>query len=150
MSYSTIYFIGLTVVFAIYYLALMYLDLKAKKEDKSDVETIDVPEPAPDAPPTEVEETDDGYVIRNGKNGTDGSDASSGSQNQGNAAHGDKADNVMSHIQSQFKPVKMQSDAEFSNPSRCSQMPSLPMSRCSSSCLTVVTLQMETKSPIPE
>ena len=66
MSYSTIYFIGLTVVFAIYYLALMYLDLKAKKEDKSDVETIDVPEPAPDAPPTEVEETDDGYVIRNG------------------------------------------------------------------------------------
>ena len=42
MSYSTIYFIGLTVVFAIYYLALMYLDLKAKKEDKSDVETIDV------------------------------------------------------------------------------------------------------------
>ena len=120
MSYSTIYFIGLTVVFAIYYLALMYLDLKAKKEDKSDVETIDVPEPdvpepAPDAPPTEVEETDDGYVIRNGKNGTDGSDASSGSRNQGNAAHGDKADNVMSHIQSQFKPVKMQSDAEFTH-----------------------------------
>ena len=35
MSYSTIYFIGLTVVFAIYYLALMYLDLKAKKEEKS-------------------------------------------------------------------------------------------------------------------
>lgn len=69
MSYSTIYFIGLTVVFAIYYLALMYLDLKAKKEEKSDVETIDVPEPAPDAPPTEVEETDDGYVIKNGKNG---------------------------------------------------------------------------------
>jgi hypothetical protein len=115
MSYSTIYFIGLTVVFAIYYLALMYLDLKAKKEDKSDVETIDVPEPAPDAPPTEVEETDDGYVIRNGKNGTDGSNASSGSQNQGNAAHGDKADNVMSHIQSQFNPVKMQSDAEFTH-----------------------------------
>lgn len=67
MSYSTIYFIGLTVVFAIYYLALMYLDLKAKKEEKSDVETIDVPEPAPDAPPTEVEETDDGYVIKNGR-----------------------------------------------------------------------------------
>ena len=42
MSYSTIYFIGLTVVFAIYYLALMYLDMKAKKEDKSDVETIDL------------------------------------------------------------------------------------------------------------
>ena len=77
--------------------------------------SIDVPEPAPDAPPTEVEETDDGYVIRNGKNGTDGSDASSGSQNQGNAAHGDKAENVMSHIQSQFKPVKMQSDAEFTH-----------------------------------
>lgn len=115
MSYSTIYFIGLTVVFAIYYLALMYLDLKAKKEDKSDVETIDVPEPAPDAPPTEVEETDAGYVIRNGKNSTDGSDASSGSRNQGNAAHGDKAENVMSHIQSQFKPVKMQSDAEFTH-----------------------------------
>ena len=89
--------------------------IKAKKEEKSDVETIDVPEPAPDAPPTEVEETDDGYVIRNGKNGTDGSNASSGSQNQGNAAHGDKADNVMSHIQSQFKPVKMQSDAEFTH-----------------------------------
>ena len=86
MSYSTIYFIGLTVVFAIYYLALMYLDMKAKKEEKSDVETIDVPEPAPDAPPTEVEETDDGYVIRNGKNG-----------------------------KSQFKPVKMQSDAEFTH-----------------------------------
>jgi hypothetical protein len=115
MSYSTIYFIGLTVVFAIYYLALMYLDMKAKKEEKSDVETIDVPEPAPDAPPTEVEETDDGYVIRNGKNGTDGSNASSGSQNQGNAAHGDKADNVMSHIQSQFKPVKILSEAEFTH-----------------------------------
>ena len=115
MSYSTIYFIGLTVVFAIYYLALIYIDMKAKKEEKSDVETIDVPEPAPDAPPTEVEETDNGYVIRNGKNGTDGSNASSGSQNQGNDAHGDKAENVMSHIQSQFKPVKMQSNAEFTH-----------------------------------
>lgn len=115
MSYSTIYFIGLTVVFAIYYLTLMYLDLKAKKEDKSDVETIDVPEPAPDAPPTEVEETDDGYVIKNGKNGTDSSNASSGNHNQGNAAHGDKAENVMGHIQSQFKPVKIQSEAEFTH-----------------------------------
>lgn len=35
MSYSTIYFIGLTVVFAIYYLALMYLDMKAKKKKRA-------------------------------------------------------------------------------------------------------------------
>ena len=116
MSYFTIYFIGLTVIFVIYYAAIVVLDLKAQNEVKSEVETIEVPKPAPDAPPTDVEETaNGGYVIKNKKNGTDGSNADSGNQNQGNAAHGDKADNVMSHIQSQFKPVKMQSDAEFTH-----------------------------------
>ena len=116
MSYFTIYFIGLTVIFVIYYAAMVVLDLKAQNEVKSDVETIEVPKPAPDAPPTDVEETENGgYVIKNKKNGTDGSNADSGNQNQGNAAHGDKAENVMSHIQSQFKPVKILSEAEFTH-----------------------------------
>ena len=113
MSYSTIYFIGLTVVFAIYYLALMYLDLKAKKEEKSDVETIDVPKPAPDEPPTDVEETENGYVIKNKKKGSEDEHANSG--NNGNTSHGDKADNVISQLQGQFKPVRVQSDAEFTS-----------------------------------
>ena len=116
MSYFTIYFIGLTVIFVIYYAAMVVLDLKAQNEVKSDVETIEVPKPAPDAPPTDVEETENGgYVIKNKKNGTDGGNADSGNQNQGNAAHGDKAENVMSHIQSQFKPVKILSEAEFTH-----------------------------------
>ena len=57
MSYFTIYFIGLTVIFVIYYAAMVVLDLKAQNEVKSEVETIEVPKPAPDAPPTDVEET---------------------------------------------------------------------------------------------
>ena len=110
MSYFTIYFIGLTVVFAIYYVAMVVLDLKAKDEVKSDVETIDVPKPAPNEPPTDVEETDNGYVIKNG-NASDDAHANSG--NSGSVSHGDKADNVISHLQGQFKPVKVQSEAEL-------------------------------------
>ena len=71
MSYFTIYFIGLTAVFAIYYVAMVVLDLKTKDDVKSDVETIDVPKPAPDEPPTDVEETDNGYVIKSDKKGSD-------------------------------------------------------------------------------
>ena len=111
MSYFTIYFTGLTVVFAIYYVAMIVLDLKAKDEVKSDVETIDVPKPAPDEPPTDVEETENGYVIKNGKKGSEDAHANSG--NSGSASHGDKADNVISQLQGQFKPVKVQSEAEL-------------------------------------
>ena len=113
MSYFTIYFIGLTVVFAIYYVAMIVLDLKAKNKEKSDVETIDVPKPAPDEPPTDVEETEDGYVIKNKKKGSEDEHANSG--NNGNTSHGDKADNVISQLQGQFKPVRVQSDAEFTS-----------------------------------
>ena len=113
MSYFTIYFIGLTVVFAIYYVAMVVLDLKAKNKEKSDVETIDVPKPAPDEPPTDVEETENGYVIKNKKKGSEDEHANSG--NNGNASHGDKADNVISQLQGQFKPVRVQSDAEFTS-----------------------------------
>lgn len=95
MSYFTIYFIGLTVVFAIYYVAMIVLDLKATNAEKSDVETIEVPEPAPDEPPTDVEETKDGYVIKNqkGSNGT-----TTQTNVNGNASHGGKADDVISQI----------------------------------------------------
>lgn len=113
MSYFTIYFIGLTVVFAIYYVAMIVLDLKAKNKEKSDVETIDVPKPAPDEPPVDVEETKNGYVIKDNKKGSEDEHANSG--NNGNTSHGDKADNVISQLQGQFKPVRVQSDAEFTS-----------------------------------
>lgn len=112
MSYFTIYFIGLTVVFAIYYVAMIVLDLKATNAEKSDVETIEVPEPAPDEPPTDVEETKDGYVIKNQK----GSNAATTQTNaNGNASHGDKADDVISHINGQCKPIKVTSEAELTH-----------------------------------
>ena len=112
MSYFTIYFIGLTVVFAIYYVAMIVLDLKAKNKEKSDVETIDVPKPAPDEPPVDVEETKNGYVIKDNKKGSEDEHTSG---DKSNASHGDKADNVISQLQGQFKPVRVQSDAEFTS-----------------------------------
>jgi hypothetical protein len=119
MSAFAIYALCLTVAFMLYYAFIIVQDLKkAKDKEKTDVETIEVPEPTPDEPPTEVEETEDGrYVIRkNGKAQASGDSASEDNSQQPNAtkpAHGDKADDVINHINGQFKPVKIGSDCEL-------------------------------------
>ena len=116
MSAFAIYALCLTVAFMLYYAFIIVQDLKkAKDKEKTDVVTIEVPEPTPDEPPTEVEETEDGrYVIRkNGEAQASGDSASEENSQQPNAtkpAHGDKADDVINHINGQFKPVKIGSD----------------------------------------
>ena len=54
MSAFAIYALCLTVALMLYYAFIIVQDLKkAKDKEKTDVETIEVPEPTPDEPPTE-------------------------------------------------------------------------------------------------
>ncbi len=144
MGAFAIFAFVLTIAYVIYYAVVIYLDLTHKEVQKTDVEDIDIPGQVanvPDDKPTNVEETEGGgYKVTNSESETDESNSvgSSGGQSKPSEAttkenvteaiekkvrteksqdssSANTAEAVKQKLENLLKPVKVNSDAEFTS-----------------------------------